>query len=47
MDAQTALLLANGLVWLGVGGYLVFLAGRQRSVSQQLQRLEQLHGRND
>ncbi|MCA1946247.1 MAG: CcmD family protein [Desulfovibrio sp.] len=44
MDAQTALMAANALVWLGIAGYIAFLAGRQRLLSQRIDRLEHLHG---
>ncbi|GAB7080778.1 CcmD family protein [Megalodesulfovibrio paquesii] len=44
MDAQSALLIANALVWLGIAGYIAFLAGRQRVLSQRIARMEQLHG---
>ncbi|MBU1001237.1 MAG: CcmD family protein [Proteobacteria bacterium] len=42
MDYQTYLLVANVAVWLGVGGYLAFLAARQRRLNTRIRQMEQL-----
>lgn len=47
MDNTGYLLAANVVIWLGIGGYLVFLAGRQKQLEQRLRRMEALDGRND
>ena len=46
MDNTGYLLAANVVVWLGVGGYLLFLAGRQKRLELRLKRMEALddHG---
>jgi len=43
MDPQEYLLLANVLVWLGIGGYLSFLAIRQNRLEQRLNQMERLN----
>ncbi|TVR01552.1 MAG: CcmD family protein [Desulfovibrionales bacterium] len=42
MDAAHYLLAANAAVWIGLGGYIVFLARRQAMMEQRLQHLEAL-----
>lgn len=46
MDNTGYLLAANVVVWLGIAGYLVFLAGRQKALEKRLQRMEVLDGRD-
>lgn len=36
----TYLLWANVLVWIGIGGYLVLLSGRQRGLQERIEQLE-------
>lgn len=31
---------ANVIVWLGIGGYLVFLASRQAALSKRIRQME-------
>ena len=40
MEAMELLLAANAVVWLGVCGYLGFLAGQTRQIRRRLQQLE-------
>ncbi len=42
MDAAHYLLVANAAVWIGLGGYIFFLARRQAWIEQRLQHLEAL-----
>lgn len=42
MNYETYLLVANVAVWLGVGGYLAFLAARQKRLSTRIRQMEQL-----
>jgi len=44
MTYETYLLAANVAVWLGMGGYLAFLAARQRQLSTRIRQMEQLNG---
>lgn len=37
------LFLANVCIWIGVGGYVLFLAGQHRTLERRLQQLEILH----
>ncbi len=46
MDNTGYLLAANVVIWLGIAGYLVFLAGRQKSLETRLARMEALDGRD-
>jgi CcmD family protein len=41
------LLIANICVWVGVGGYLLFLAGRQAALERRVRQLEILDGSNE
>jgi len=34
--------LANVLVWLGIGGYLVFLAKKNRELEQKIEEIKNL-----
>lgn len=38
------LLIANVCIWLGVGGYLLFLARQQRVLERRVRQLEILDG---
>jgi len=40
MEATQLLLAANAVVWLGVCGYIVFLAGQTRRIRLRLEQLE-------
>jgi CcmD family protein len=42
MDNQSYLFVANVAVWLGVGGYLLFLAGNQKRLERRLAQMEAL-----
>jgi CcmD family protein len=46
MSATTYLFIANGAVWLGVAGYLVFLATRSAELERRVCQLELLGGDN-
>lgn len=41
MDAVFWLACANAAIWLGIGGYVAFLAICQRKLARQLKDLEQ------
>ncbi|MEW5774354.1 MAG: CcmD family protein [Thermodesulfobacteriota bacterium] len=47
MDNTGYLMAANVAVWLGIGGYLLFLAGRQKQLELRLKRMEVLDGSRD
>jgi CcmD family protein len=40
MEAMELLLVANAVVWLGVCGYVAFLAGQTGQIRQRLQQIE-------
>ncbi|NJB67397.1 CcmD family protein [Desulfobaculum xiamenense] len=42
MDYTAYLLVANVAVWLGVGGYMMFIGARQRRFELRLAQMEQL-----
>ena len=42
MDTLTWVILTNAAVWLGIGGYAAFLAGRQRARAARIDRMELL-----
>jgi hypothetical protein len=44
MDALLSLVLANALVWLGIGGYVCLLGLRQTALAKRLHNLENLKG---
>lgn len=44
MSATTYIFLANCAVWLGVTGYLVFLATRSAELEKRVRQLELLGG---
>ena len=46
MSATTYLFIANAAVWLGVAGYLVFMASKSAGLERRVQQLELL-GDND
>ncbi|MBQ3059043.1 MAG: CcmD family protein [Desulfovibrio sp.] len=43
MDTLSWVVMTNAAVWLGIGGYLAFLAARQRALSIRLRQWELLH----
>jgi len=47
MSATTYLFIANAAVWLGVAGYLVFLATKSSGLERRVQQLELLGEEND
>lgn len=47
MSATTYLVLANAAVWLGIAGYLAFLASRAAELKKREQQVELLGGSND
>ncbi|MBI9078671.1 MAG: CcmD family protein [Pseudodesulfovibrio sp.] len=47
MSTATYLFIANGAVWLGVAGYLVFLAAKSSGLEKRVQQLELLGEDND
>ncbi|MFP5223349.1 MAG: CcmD family protein [Acidobacteriota bacterium] len=42
MGKEGFLLVANAIVWLGLCGYLVFMATRQKRLERRLKQLETL-----
>jgi CcmD family protein len=40
MQNFTYLLAANVVVWLGIGAYVAFLAGRSRRLARRIEQLE-------
>jgi len=40
MNASTYLMAANAAVWIGVAGYVAWLATRQRRLERRLKQLE-------
>ncbi len=40
MTASTYLMAANAAVWIGVAGYVLYLASRQRRLERRLRQLE-------
>ncbi len=47
MDHTTFLIAANAVIWLGVGGYLAWLAAGQKRLQDRLTQLEQLSRDDD
>lgn len=43
MGKETYLLAANVAIWLGLCGYVLFLAARQKRLENRLKQLETLH----
>lgn len=42
MDYTGYLMIANVAVWVGIGGYLFFIGGKQRRFEMRLKQMEQL-----
>ncbi len=42
MEKELYLFAANVIVWVGLGAYVVFLAGSQKRLERRLRRLEVL-----
>ncbi len=42
MTAQTLLIIGNVAVWLGLGGYMLFLSARAGRLARRLDQLEVL-----
>ncbi|MGL1861764.1 MAG: CcmD family protein [Pseudodesulfovibrio sp.] len=47
MSATTYLFIANAAVWVGVSGYLIFLASKSAGLEKRVQQLELLGDDND
>lgn len=47
MSATTYIVLANAAVWLGIAGYLAFLASRSIELKKREQQVEMLGGSDD
>lgn len=47
MSSTTYLIIANSAVWLGIAGYLAFLATRAANLKKRAQQIELLEGDND
>ncbi|QJB57292.1 CcmD family protein [Pseudodesulfovibrio sp. zrk46] len=47
MSATTYLIIANSLVWIGIAGYLGFLASRASELKKREQQIELLGGGDD
>lgn len=47
MSIGTILFVANLVVWLGLGGYMVFMAVRARRLEIRLSQLERMHHDHD
>lgn len=47
MSATTYLVLANSAVWLGIAGYLAFLATRTANLRKREEQIKLLGGDND
>jgi len=43
MGNQTYLMIANVAVWIGLCGYLAFVASRQKELERRLKQLETLN----
>ena len=43
MQAQTYLFFGNLVVWLGVAGYVAFLAAKSARLEQRLNQMEAIH----
>ncbi|MGE4552041.1 MAG: CcmD family protein [Desulfovibrionaceae bacterium] len=43
MNVETTLFAVNLAVWLGLGGYVAFLAVRARRLDTRLTQLERMH----
>lgn len=47
MSATTYLILANSAVWLGIAGYLAFMATRAANLKKRARQIELLEDAND
>lgn len=47
MSASTYIIIANAAVWLGVIGYVAFLASRSANLKKRARQLELLGGGHD
>lgn len=47
MSATTYIFIANVAVWLGVAGYLVFLASKASGLEKRVRQIELLGDNND
>jgi len=47
MSSTTYLILANSSVWLGIAGYIVFLATRSANLKKRAQQIQLLEDSND
>lgn len=47
MSATTYLFMANAAVWVGVAGYLVFLAGKSANLEKRVRQIELLGDTHD
>ena len=43
MESLTWVVLTGAIVWLALGGYITFVALRQKQLRQRLEQLELLH----
>jgi CcmD family protein len=43
VDDTVWVVIANAAVWIGMGGYLVFLTARQRALARRLAQWEKIH----
>lgn len=43
MDAIFWLVVANAIIWIGLGAYVAFLASRQNALARQLKLVEHEH----
>ena len=43
MDSLTWVILANAVVWLGIGGYVAYLAACQRALASRIRHMEMLN----
>lgn len=42
MDTPMWIMLTNALVWLGIGGYMAFLANNQAKIAKRLKQMEMI-----
>lgn len=43
MDTMAWIVCANAIVWGAIGAYLIFMAIKQKSLTERLERLEHLN----
>ena len=46
-DQLLWIMLANILIWLGIGGYTAFVAARQKMLAKRLKQMEIINNAND